>query len=239
MIRVCAMLLFLLAARAPAFVGPAAAEGNVPVDLALILAVDCSGSVNGREFKLQMEGIAAAFRDPEVIAAVTAGRHRRIAVNILLWADPDEQKFTSGWHVVGSEAEALAFAETARKFDLRVGGGTGLGIALGYGISILSNLDFPATRKTIDVSGDGQDGYELREPRFRMPQARAMRAKSDVVINGLAISNDDPGLLAYYRETVIGGPGSFAMEARTYEDFAEAMRRKLLREILPDVALNQ
>jgi hypothetical protein len=207
-----------------------------PVDLALVLAVDCSGSVDGRELRLQLGGIAAAFRDKTVQAAIKAGPHHRIAVNLLLWADPDEQKLVTGWQVVSSADEAEAFAVVAENNVIGIGGGTGMATAIAYGINMLGSSGFNATRKTIDISGDGRDSWELREPHFRMPQARALRDASEVVVNGLAISNEQPDLLDYYRREVIGGAGSFAMEAKTYEDFAEAMRIKLLREILPNMA---
>jgi Protein of unknown function (DUF1194) len=225
------------ALAAVCFSTAAAAHEKSAVDLALILAVDCSGSVDREEFQLQLDGIAAAFRDPAVIAAIGAGRYGRIAVNMMLWADPDEQKLTSGWAEIGNAREANAFAGMAETFDTRIGGGTGLGIAIGYGVSLLKGIDFHATRKLIDVSGDGRESWELREPRFRLPQAKALRATTNITVNGLAISNNERELPAYYRENVIGGPGSFVIEAKTYGDFAKAMRIKLLREILPDVAM--
>jgi hypothetical protein len=207
------------------------------VDLALVLAVDCSGSVSGKELRLQLGGIAMAFRDPAIQAAIKAGPHHRIAVNLMLWADPDEEKLTTGWQVISTADDAEKFASLAETNDILIGGGTGLGTAIGFGITLLNNSGFNATRRTIDVSGDGRDSWELREPRFRLPQANALRATTDVVVNGLAISNEQPDLFAYYRDAVIGGPGSFALEAKTYEDFAHAMRIKLLREILPNMAM--
>jgi Protein of unknown function (DUF1194) len=216
---------------------PVQAQTETAVDLALILAVDCSGSVDRREFNLQLGGIAHAFRDPEIIAAIMSGPHRKIAVNMMLWADPDEQKRTTGWSIIGSPTEAQAFASTAAAFDIRIGGGTGLGVAIGYGITLLNTIDFHATRKTIDVSGDGKESWELREPRFRVLNAKAMLAKTNITVNGLAISNDFSDLKQYYRDQVIGGSGSFVIEAKSYEDFAEAMRIKLLREILPNMSM--
>ncbi len=213
------------------------AQVKPAVDLALVLAVDCSGSVDPQEFQLQLDGIAQAFRDPEIVAAIQAGPHGKIAVNMLLWADPDEPKLTTGWRIIDSEQSAARFSSEARNFNIRIGGGTGLGVAIGYGLSLLSSTEFNATRKTIDVSGDGRESWELREPRFKLAQAKALRATKSVTVNGLAISNDDDELLAYYQENIIGGPGAFAMETKSYEDFADAMRIKLLREILPNLAM--
>jgi hypothetical protein len=217
------------------FVNTAFAEGK-NVDLALVLAVDCSGSVDRRELTMQLGGIAQAFRDPAVQAAIKAGPHHRIAVNLMLWADPDEPKLDSGWQIIGSADEAEVFARMAENNVIRIGGGTGLATAIAYGITLISNSGLNADRKTVDISGDGKDSWELREPRFRLPQARALRATTGVVVNGLAITNEQSDLANYYRSEVIGGPGSFVLEAKSYEDFAEAMRIKLLREILPNMA---
>ena len=43
-----------------------------PVDIELVLAADVSISVDGSELDLQRQGLAAAFRDPEVIDAIVA-----------------------------------------------------------------------------------------------------------------------------------------------------------------------
>ena len=206
------------------------------VDLALVLAVDCSGSVDGRELRLQLDGIASALRDPEIIAAATSGPYRRIAVNLMLWADPDEQRRTTGWIVIDSSQASQNFSDTVKGFNYLIGGGTGLGAAVAYGISLIRNSNFEASREVVDVSGDGRESWELREPRFLLADARALRGTTKVVVNGLAITQDVPDLADYYSQNVVGGPGSFVITANTYESFAEAMRIKLLREILPNVA---
>jgi hypothetical protein len=235
-INAAAKYLYAITSVLLALANAAANADPEPVDLALLLAVDCSGSVDGREFRLQLDGIAKAFNDRDVIAAIKAGPYRRIAVNMMLWADPDEQKLTTGWRVITGEQQAHDFAEEVRAFDIRIGGGTGLGIALGYGANVLQNAPFTATRKVMDVSGDGRESWEIREPRFRLPQAQILLGKTNIVVNGLAIAQDVPDLAQYYAEEVTHGPGSFVITASTYEDFADAMRIKLLREILPDVA---
>jgi hypothetical protein len=207
------------------------AQTDERVDLALILAIDCSGSVDRRELNLQLTGIARAFRDPAVLAAVKAGPHGKIQVNAMLWADPDEQKLTTGWYEISNAAQAETFAAIVEAFDIRIGGGTGLGQALGYGVTLLQTIEFKPTRKTIDVSGDGKESWELREPRFRLPQAQILLQDKDITVNGLAIANDVPDLMQYYRDHVISGPDRFVMSVSSYDAFAEAMRIKLLREI--------
>ncbi len=215
--------------------GPALA--GEPIDLALVLAIDVSGSVDAHEYKLQTRGIAWAFRQPDIVAAIEAGRFGRISVNLMSWGEPDYEKLTSGWHIVSNAATAETFAALAGGFEGRVGGGTGIGSAIGYGITLIETSGLEPTRKVIDVSGDGMEQGEIRDPHFKVVHAQAMREKHGVVVNGLAISNDVPGLDSYYRSYVAGGPGHFVMSIAGYEDYAEAIHRKLLREILPNLAV--
>jgi Protein of unknown function (DUF1194) len=216
---------------------PAHAEPTV--DLNLVFAVDCSGSVDGREFQLQLDGISAALRDPEVLAAIKAGPHQGIAVNLLLWGDPDEPKLDSGWYHITDQTSADTAANMVRQSNIRIGGGTGIGVAIGFAVSLLKGSPYPSTRQTIDVSGDGIESWELREPRFKLLLARDLARSKDITVNGLAIAQDDKTLDDYYRKEVIVGPGAFVVRAESYESFAEAMKKKLLREILPDVAALQ
>jgi hypothetical protein len=216
-----------------AWAGSAAAA---PVDLALVFAVDCSSSVSRAEYNLQMAGIGAALRDPAVVAAAGSGPNGRIAINVMTWGEPDYPKFQSGWFEIHDEASAEVAAEMASHFEGRMGGGTGIGNAIGYGITLLETSGFDAERKVIDVSGDGVESGEIRSPRFNLALAQRLRAARGVIVNGLAIENDEPGLEAYYAANVAGGPGSFVMAVNRYEDFARAMRIKLLREVLPATA---
>lgn len=227
-----ALVLVLVAAILPVRTFAETSE----VDLALVLAVDASGSVDAREFRLQLDGIAYAITSDDVVAAALSGPRRRIALNFVTWGDPDEPKFQTGWRVIATAHDAQMFATEVRAGLPRQGGGTGLGVAIGYGLALLRNSGIHAARSVIDVSGDGPESWELREPRFKLPQAQAVREAENVTVNGLAILTDRKDLVEYYRANVIGGAGSFVVSAADYEDFADAMRRKLLREILPPVS---
>lgn len=206
------------------------------VDLALVLAVDCSGSVNAQEYALQMNGIATAFRDPAIVAAATSGPTHRIAVNLLTWGDPDDRKFASGWHIISSARDALEFASVAASFTRRMDGGTGIAHAIAYGVTMINDGTVQGTRNVIDVSGDGKESWELREPHFKLQDAQRLRASAGVTVNGLAIETDDRELGLYYQKYVAAGPENFVMVITTYQEYAEAIRRKLLLEINPHVA---
>ena len=220
-----AIVLTLLAAVPPA---RAAGPGH---DLLLVLAVDSSGSVDPAEYRLQLDGLAAAFRDPEVQAAITAGPNARIAVNLLLWADARFERFTTGWTVIDGAGSAEAFAHRIETFDSRVGGGTGIGAAIAQGIALIETSGLAGSRRVIDVSGDGIEAYEGPRPPILLEEAFELLAATDIIVNGLAIETDFPKLAKYYREEVARGPGSFVVSAKRYEDFATAIRDKLIREI--------
>jgi len=214
---------------------PARAEDTV--DVKLVLAVDTSGSINGEEYALQMNGIAWAFRQADVIAAATNGPHRSIAVNLMTWGDPDEQKYDTGFYFIRNAADAEAFAKIAEKDYQRQGGGTGIGTAVAYGLALLRNSPIVAPRQVIDVSGDGQESWELREPHFKLADAQVLRAAMGVTVNGLAILHFEPDLAAYYRANVAGGPESFVITVADYQEYAEGIHRKLLMELESPLAM--
>lgn len=90
---------------------------------------------------------------------------------------------------------------------------------------------WPATRRVIDISGDGDNS--AGPPPM---QARDRAVEDGIVINGIAIMNDPHAnrqmpLDAWLRETVIGGPASVVIEVDGFPGFAQAVRRKLVLEI--------
>jgi Protein of unknown function (DUF1194) len=211
-------------------------QAGEKTDLALVLAVDCSGSVDSHEYHYQMDGIAAAFRDPAIIAAALSGPQHKIAVNILTWGDPDEQKFETGWQVISSPQSAEAFAQLATGVVRRMEGGTGIGNAVAFGLTLLRDGRIISERRVIDISGDGPESWELREPHFKLVDAQKLRARDGVTVNGLAIRSDYPNLDLYYRQYVAAGPESFVVSVDSYQDYAEGIRLKLLQELNPNLA---
>ena len=203
------------------------ARSEMAVDLALVLAVDCSSSADAGDFRLQMDGIAAALRNPPLFEAIAAGSCRRIAVALVQWSTRNSQAIAIAWQVVASRQELEAVArETERAERHWHPGGTGLAAAVDFSAALLQNLPLAAGRRVIDVSGDGADNEGGDAAR-----ARNDALASGVTINGLPIITGSHELEAYYRERVIGGPGSFVMPAENIWSFRDAMTRKLLREV--------
>ena len=207
---------------------PSAASA-ADVDLLLLLAVDASGSVEEDEYALQLRGIAAGFRDPEVREAIRSGPVGRVAVDLLTWAEPRVPKDQTGWHVLADDRDAEAFARLVEGLPRSQNGATGLGEGIAAAVRAITGSGLSASRSVIDVSGDGEE-TPARDIVVQLPQARIMAQSFGIIINGLAIENEATSLRLYYRDKLISGPGSFVMAVRRYEDFAEAMRRKLLRE---------
>src|SRR5206468_10991190 len=86
-------------------------ETGQPVDLALVLAVDASGSVDQVRFELQKQGYVAAFRHPRVIGAIQSGPAQAIAVIIMQWTGPALQVTAVPWTRISDAASANAFAD--------------------------------------------------------------------------------------------------------------------------------
>ena len=221
----CWVLALALALVAPPV--PAQAQGSQAVDLELALLVDVSASVSDEEYRLQVGGLATAFRSPAVVDAIRASARRGIAVSVIQWANEANQRISVDWMVIRGEADALWLAARIASMPRLIHGGhTALGNALAFGLQELESNRFAGFRRVIDLSGDGRTngGRPLRA-------AREEVIKHGVTINGLAILNELPLLDRYFRDHLIGGEGAFAMVAQDYTDFARAMTHKLVREI--------
>jgi hypothetical protein len=202
---------------------PAAAEA---VELELVLAIDVSASVNDQEYALQRLGTAKAFRDPAVQQAVAAAPGG-IAVTVFHWASRGYQAVAIPWTQLQSRESLDAFADEVARMPRRVsGGGTAIHAALAFGHRLFGDSPVRGRRRVIDLAGNGEANQlsATLEMRDRI-------VADGVVINGLAIEELKADLTAYFRDSVIGGPGAFVETAWDFDDFSRAMRLKLLREI--------
>ena len=198
-----------------------------PVDLALVLAFDCSASVNFNEFVLMTTGCAAALRDPDVAAGLTGGALGGTLAALLLWSGPGAQEVMVEWTRLSNAPELNAFAQAVEDVPrILPAGTTAIGEALLACRALLAQLPAPALRAVVDLVGDGRSNAGIDpEP------ARDLLINDGVTINGLCILREEPDLVASYTREVIGGPGAFALQCQDFNSFAEAMRQKLAREI--------
>ncbi|PWC52422.1 DUF1194 domain-containing protein [Azospirillum sp. TSO22-1] len=206
------------------WVGAVAAQPAV--DLELVLAVDGSGSVNSTMFALELDGHAAAFRDPMVVEAIRAGRRGRIAVTLVLWSDPTTLEVLVPWTMIADTGSSEAFAaaiDTTPRRDRA--GSTAIGAALLHAAALFPVAD-PAPRRVIDVVGNGYNNAGI------LPEiARDRVVGEDITINGLVILDDVPWLGTYFAERVIGGSGAFVQSVDDWSGFVQAIADKLRREI--------
>ena len=214
-----ALAVTILVSGPPAF-------GQAIVELHLVLAFDVSASINDEEFDLQRSGLARAFRDPAVQTAI-AKAPGGIAVSIIQWSSISRQALGLNWTKLDDAASTEAFADAVDAMPrLLPGGGTMIHAGLAFAARMLDDAPGWARRRVIDVSGNGVSD-DLEKTR----EQRDLIVASGVTINGLAIEELKQNLTAYYREDVIGGNDAFVITAMDFEDFQEAMQRKLLREI--------
>jgi len=230
-------LLVAAIAGPPASSAPAAPQA---VDLELVLATDNSQSIDRSEALLQRQGVAAAFKHPDVVRAIQSGTYGRIAVAYIDWSSLPFTKLTLDWRIVSDKASADGFADALLRAPYVYGQGTAIGETLAIAARLIETNAIEGTQRSIDVSGDG--------PNNTGPPVHQMRdeiAAKRITINGLpVISTGEYGqgdwgiyygqLENYYLNCVIGGPRAFAIPAKGFQEFAEAVRRKLVLEISDD-----
>ena len=208
--------------------------------LALVLALDVSGSVNDREYRLQISGLAAALNDPDVRQAILGGGGAHVDLAAFEWSSQNHQFIIQPWVTLDSHAAidgAVARIGAYRK--QRAGLKTALSTAMLFAGELLRGKSECWEHK-IDVSADGPNN-------IGPPVSESYRADTlaGVTVNALVVGSlgdaepgtlealEDKDLRQYYEREVIRGPGAFAMIARGYPDYARAMREKLLRELAP------
>lgn len=213
---------------------PAAARA-AEADLELVLLADASGSIDDAEIRFQRDGYAKALADPAVLSAIKAGALQKIAVAYVEWGMVDSQDVVVGWTIIDGAETAGKFGEALLAAPRRARGRNAIGNALAIAQGLIEGNDIQGTRKVIDLSADST--YSWGGAPIELARMNALAA--DIVINGLAVAcRDCPSgrpvsydLERAFAEKIIGGPGSFVITAQSRENFATAVRNKLLLEI--------
>lgn len=228
-----------------ALLGASPVRAADQVDLALVIAVDVSNSMDPDEQALQREGFVEAFRSPVVHDAIRKGIIGRIAVIYMDWAGVLNQKVLVPWTILEGRDGALAFADRLAAAPHRRAPRTSIASAIEYSVTLLAESGVDALRKVIDVSGDGPNNQGRL-----VTLARDEALEKGIVINGLPIMLKRPtgwwdmeNLDLYYRDCIIGGPGAFLVPVRERHQFADAVRSKIIREVAglegPRIVLTQ
>ncbi len=194
-------------------------------ETAIVLAVDVSGSISMDEYDLQMQGLAEALSDPDIIKALVDGQD---ALSIVQWSGSNRQTLALPWQTPRTEAEVADLAATISKIK-RPHDYTDTAIGEGVRFATQQFLTAPSCqRHIIDVSGDGSENDGMT-----LPAARAEAETAGITINGVAIEiNDvDQKLTDYYRLAVMT-PDGFVVTAGGLPDFPRAIHIKLTRELV-------
>ncbi len=202
------------------------ATSQAEVDLALVLAIDCSYSVNAEEYRLQMQGLGRAFMNPHVFEAIARGPSKKIALSAFLWSEEGSQLLIIPWRKISLKNEVFSIGKhlvnTARDISPS---GTSISSALHYAQALLEKAP-SALRQVVDVSTDGRNNSGPA-----VEQVRDQLTASGITINALAIVNEVTDLLPYLAKEVVGGDGSFVHKANSYHVYSEAILKKLIKEI--------
>ena len=210
------------------------AASPTAVDLALVLAVDASMSVDESEATTQRAGYIHALRDKRVGQAIRGGPIGRVAVSYIEWSSPYHQTVVIPWRILANEKDAQALADDLEKTKYTPGSTTSISGGIDFAVKLFRTNEFEPQRRVIDVSGDGYSDFGRN-----VVEARDDAVKAGITINGLAIMTPRPSwrqptppdLDTYYRDTVIGGPGSFYLSIKTLDDFSRAVLQKMVLEI--------
>jgi len=227
----------------PAYTPPSPRDPSVPpppppspidVELELALLVDVSNSVDDKEFELQRRGYVDAFRDPDIQAAIVA--LDGVAVSYWEWSS-GSQRTQFGWRLLKNEADCEQFADLVSVFGRNFRHSTNMATALNAAMRSTDNNRYISQRQVIDVSGDGicENEYTNRiggdASALGAPWLSVIgRRPATMTINGISIGSA-ADVIDWYDTTVPQGSGAFTMNASTFEEFGDAIKQKLLREI--------
>lgn len=204
---------------------------------ALALGLDVSGSVDAQEYRLQLDGLAAALRHPEVVGALLALPRDPVRIAVYEWSGSRYQRLLVDWTDLPDAAAIARLADGLRATARQPAAPeTALGTAMLYGAALLERQP-GCWRRTLDLSGDGRHNQG--------PHPRAVKdalGSRDLVLNALVIGDDAPrgiaaraaqlgALTSYFRAWVLVGPGAFAETAPGFDAYEAAMIRKLRREL--------
>ena len=201
----------------------------LPCGLALVLAVDVSGSVSTDEYRTQMDGLAAALRDGIVADALV---DEQAQVTLVQWTGSSRQRQTISWTPITGLPDVLALADLIEADQRRWRNfSTAIGEAVALSIQTFDAVP-QCKRRVIDVSGDGVSN-EGEQPETLRPLLK----EKGIILNALAIETDKTDLTAYFFEHLIFGEGAFVITANGFEDYPEQIRRKLQRETTKQLSL--
>jgi len=210
---------------------PAHAERRVALEL--VLLADATGSIDDAEIRFQRQGYAEALTDRAVVSAIEVAGP--VALTYVEWADARSQDVVVGWTVLETGADAAAFAARLMEPPRRAFGRNAIGAALLAAKRLIEENHIVSDRQVIDLSADSANNWNGPT----IEEAREAVLGAGITINGLAVlcrtCSGRP--VAYdleqaFETRIVGGPGAFVVTADGSESFAQAVRRKLILELV-------
>lgn len=197
-------------------------------EVALALTVDVSGSVDRQEYALQMNGLAAALRDPTVADALVDAQ---AAVMLVQWTGTSRQVVSMPWRRITDLGQLEGMAQEVENTSRRWRNfSTAIGEALEFAAAQFSEVR-DCKRKVIDVSGDGYSNEGINP--------LAVRGRLDeggFTVNALSIEGSTDNLTDYFWNNVVIGQGAFVMTANSFDEYPERIRQKLIREVTKKIS---
>jgi Ca-activated chloride channel family protein len=190
-------------------------------EIALILALDVSGSISDANYRLQRDATAAVLRDQTMVRAIDPSYPAAIAV--VMWSTGP--RLVIPWRVIRTQEDSESLASELEQIERPMTGGTFMYVAVDYSIDLFDSAPCTPERQVIDVSADGYDDDNYIE------HARDRAAELGVTINGLPIvTQEAPDLEEYFNRYVVT-PDGFVMRAESWAGYTRAIRNKIIREI--------
>lgn len=228
---------FLLLAALSASSSARSQSNETEVDVELVLAVDASRSMESFEQQIQRDGYIAALRQKDVINAIREGIHGRVAITYVEWAGSTTQRVIVPWTLVEDSESAEKFAASLNRPIPTTQSRTSISGAIDFTSALFDNNGFKGMRKVVDISGDGANNNGRP-----VAAARDEALAKGIIINGLPLMTRGDfysswavkDLDVYYTNCVIGGPGAFMIPVNSWDQFPEAVRRKLVLELAGD-----
>jgi hypothetical protein len=204
------------------------------VDVQLVLAVDVSLSMSPDELEIQRDGYAAALTDQQVLDAIASGANGRIAVTYFEWAGNTTHHVIVPWTIVANRQDAERVAKQLSANPPNSARRTSISAALEFGGDLFAESHFQSPKRVIDISGDGPNNQGAPVTGIRdglVEQGITINGLPLMTNGGLSSAYDVEDLDSYYTNCVIGGPGAFMVPVNAWEQFPEAIRRKLVLEL--------
>lgn len=196
-------------------------------DTALMFAIDVSGSVDAAEYQLQVDGLAAALRDPIIADTLELGR---VALSVVQWSGMDQQQMSIPWRRMEEPADIATFAQQVERLPRAfVRSDTAVGELIHFATAQFDDRVADCGRRVLDISGDGPTNVGRPSAPAR---AAAMRAGIEINAIAIEIHGRSLAVTEYFRRHVITPRTGFVMTARGHRDYADTLRAKIFRELV-------